>query len=123
MTLRILLQKLHCLAGEMGADTPVEVYGFGRRGKLHDVVAAADGPYPFAAIHVKSCKLSAQKKKVRNRVQMAAHYEDRKANGLCVKCAEPLPDSRLTQCCATCAAIQAQKDKERYARKRATKQP
>ena len=121
MTLRILLQKLHKLAGEMGADTPIEVYGFSRRGKLHDVVAAADGPFPFAALHVKGRGLSAQKKKARNRVRMAAHYEERKANGLCVKCSEPLPDSRLTQCCSTCAAIQAQKDKERYARKRATK--
>lgn len=121
MTLRILLQKLHKLAGEMGADTPVEVYGFSRRGKLHDVVAAADGPFPFAAIHVKGRNLSAQEKKVRNRARMAVLYEERKANGLCVKCAEPLPDTCLTERCPTCAAIQAQKDKERYFRKRATK--
>ena len=119
MTIRQLLQGLHKLACELGADTEVEITGPSLHLKVHEVRAGTVGPYPVALIQTRTRKIVARKPKC-----MATHlgylkksYRKAVAAGLCYRCKQPLGDSETLDC-KECAAVRLVKDRHRKQAKR-----
>lgn len=107
MTLRTLIKHLHALAGEMGADTPVEVRGLSRRVKVLMVKPRDD----VAVIQV-ATRMTKAEKDNRQLGYFRARYKKLRAAGKCVRCTEPVPDGKGE--CAACAAVGNAKRKHRY---------
>jgi len=121
MTIRQLLQGLHKLAGELGADTDVEIVGPSLHLKVHEVRAGTVGPYPVALIQTRTRKIVANKnkhlRKTSNSKYQKAYYAKHVESGTCYSCKAPLGESKTLQC-ESCSETRRVKARQRLADKR-----
>lgn len=95
MTLRILLQKLHHVAGELGADTPVHIQGLGRHKFIEAVKTDAGRRVVLQLADSPPKTASSQRRR----------YEALKRQGRCTRCTEKFEAGRKAIECASCAEI------------------
>lgn len=107
MTLRILLQQLHQMAGELGADTPVRLLITGRSTPLDSVTHLVRGSGDAVLLRATPYRKRATKEpelKIRQQGYVQAWRNRRIASGKCVRCGEDRGDSKTTSC-NTCKEI------------------
>lgn len=101
MTLRVLLQKLHSVAAQLGADTQVHIAGFQDTRFLEDVQVQTLPRARRAVLKIgqeRKKPRSTEARSQRNREAAKERYALLRESGVCYTCKGELGDSPTAQC-------------------------
>lgn len=96
MTLRVLFQQLHALAGVTGVDVPIHIQGAGRRRFIQCIRKGAVGKSKKASVVLEIG--ASEVDRAAQRSYVVRRYHKLKAQSKCVRCAVHLSDGDTLEC-------------------------